>query len=155
MLRKFKVFLPRKITEIHNFGTPKAWFGWSISIFRTYLYIQQNYSTIAGYRKRQVLGGGVGGDYWIGEIMWSWAPSNWNVCARGIWSSGRKLTTLPEDWVSKFVFYFHCLGESKCGVHGEFSEHGVWNTCLPLFPSLPSLVPWGGGGKEAEYMAVQ
>jgi hypothetical protein len=55
------------------------------------------------------------------------------------------MTTLPEDWVSKFCFYFHCLGESKCGVHGEFSERGVWNTCLPLFPSLPSLVPWGGG----------
>jgi hypothetical protein len=55
------------------------------------------------------------------------------------------MTTLPEDWVSKFCFYFHCLGESKCGVHGEFFERGVWNTCLPLFPSLPSLVPWGGG----------
>lgn len=55
------------------------------------------------------------------------------------------MTTLPEDWVSKFCFYFHCLGESKGGVHGEFSERGVWNTCLPLFPSLPSLVPWGGG----------
>ncbi len=83
-------------------------------------------------------------------------PSNWNVCVRveyglvdGNWPLKEANDFYPIGQVSYFVcFYFRCLGEQARRAW-RVLRTWILNTCLPLFPSLlPSLVPWGEGGRE-------